>query len=342
LRGDNPLASHYRSLSGGLAKGLLMPLCDFSPNEERTRERWTRLQDLYKEWGICPTPHFHCELFESCRAAFCRENPNIGDIPSDALGCASHLGERYDLTDKLTGSPMRVAVVGIDHGLDANDIGHRRKIITSLRRGQLNQHMAGVARILQALLREHSENFDVFNSFAMPNALKCAGGQWTWNRPAEMLTNCAGHLVRELAILEPNIIVTQSHDLCFVPLKMALRAKVGTDVFELLGTHRYSDWYLLRYDWGGAQVTVRQCYIVDSPHPRYRSGFYTYFLPHFRDVLVPQIRQRLGLTAFFNAMKNICAGTADSRSTRFMCTSLSSVIYLPPNPLKRTAHSRRH
>jgi hypothetical protein len=266
-----------------------MALDDFLANQNVTRARWARLRAFYDHAGVVPGPQFSCCFFDACNSAFTLKNNS--EIPEAGRGCAAYLGPRYDLTERSSGVGVRVAVVGIDQGEEASTIEDRRAGILAMTPKTLNTHMRGVSKILQVFFGEQSRNLNVFEYYAMPNALKCSDLRRSWRRPAEMSQRCSDYLLSELRILEPNVIFTQSHPFSFEPLRARLETEYGT--LRMMKQHEYADWYLAKFQ--SVSGDLIECNIIDSPHPRNPKCFYRFFFPYFRDHLVHEVRVQLGL-----------------------------------------------
>lgn len=155
--------------------------------------------------------------------------------------------------------------------------------------------MIGVRKILRVFFCEEDPAADdtILGYYAMPNSLRCGGGAMRWKRPGQMFENCVQFLFEEISILEPNVVVTQSHSQCFQPLKACFEKRGAT--FKLIEDHRCASLYQMRYKI--ATSTWREPFVVDSPHPAHPHGFYNFFLPTFREVLAPLIRERLRWTS---------------------------------------------
>jgi len=266
-------------------------LVDYKVDETKTQQRWRALTSFYKDRAVLPAPGFECAKLPACGPAFARRKGR--PLPESTRGCAAYVGTCYDAREKLTNVEVRLVIIGIDQGRDATDLYGRRRGIVDLTRPDLNTQMRGVERILRVFFGEPDRNLGLFSYYAMPNALKCAGGAMQWNRPFEMFANCRGYLASEFKILEPNIVITQSRALAFEHFKAALES--GGAEFELRARHPYADWWLMRHRTSGTDW--QECHIVDSPHPRACGPFYGQFLPFFQAELARSIRRCLGLSS---------------------------------------------
>jgi hypothetical protein len=253
-----------------------------------TDQRFKKLKSLYREIKVAPEPDFNCQMFKECNKAFAARNAPLAEIPHASRGCQSYLGKRFDLRDRKTNVPLRIVIIGMDHGDEAKDLHYWA--VTPTDRNPQNM---GIRKILSALFGEDMEDTELLNRYASLNILKCGSNRMTsWGRPKVMFNNCVNHLRRELEILEPTLIVTQSHDDCFEPL----RAQLATHgwFFESLVDHKYGLWRASREEGDGAW---RESYVIDSPHPADRRGlFKNVFLPHFRNDLASEVRKRMGLS----------------------------------------------
>jgi uracil-DNA glycosylase len=162
-------------------------------------------------------PHaFCCPFYKGSEGC----NESIGGKLNGKLATMSFIGRRYASAD------FRLVMVGMDHGEDfGDDFSQRREGIEGhVLNNKLGQHYRGIVRTAVAVFGKDGEQcrgcFDsnrcaqsqrcVINRIAQPNFVKCVPqdqqgrkSRATWR----MWTNCARHLVAELKLLRPHVIV---------------------------------------------------------------------------------------------------------------------------------------
>jgi hypothetical protein len=234
-----------------------------------------QLSAYYRENGIAvleegvSATSFACKHFGECRAAQGCELWN---------GSEAHVGLSY-------GDPFGIVVVSLDRGERSEDITARSRSIESLG-DQLNPHMRGTKKFLQALL-DDTQN-PPWARFAMLNSAKCAAKDGSMDSVAETLyNNCAEFTVAEIEILQPRLILTQgkcaqisirrgakSAELTeteFRPLLESHADNASPVVLELLVSLMKKYLCVVSFQYGQA------VWIRDVPHPSDRFGKWKFF-----------------------------------------------------------------
>jgi len=250
---------------------------------------WTKkLRDFYDDAGIgvasfsCPHQH-ECEGAASPRPLH--------------FGAEAYVGPRY-------GKALRIVVVSLDTGHASSDLDERRAAIESLGPEKLNPHMKGTTILLSRLLdAETPVGANPHPYYAMINAAKCSGADGSKNKlPSRLYRNCRYFALRELALLKPQLIVTQGND--------AAAAVGGPDpvdkgallsVVRRLGARGAAADYLVSL----GQEYLRRCtlleaapvYVLQAPHPAARDGRWQIFERILLDPVVAMARQLVGATA---------------------------------------------
>jgi uracil-DNA glycosylase len=182
----------------------------------------TELTNWSNEVGIDPD-HFSCRNFASCAASV---HGNLGPGTSAMM---SYVGPQYDAGELTEG--FSLAIVGMDHGdVDSGSYRDRTNDIISFYRlgGEpFNPHYAGVIRTAAAIFGQTGKRCEtecvtrcrgacddqqpcVLERIFQPNVAKCVPTH-ALNRTSvvsqRMRENCAYHLLAELTIARPNLIV---------------------------------------------------------------------------------------------------------------------------------------
>lgn len=162
----------------------------------------SRLDAYYRARGIHPFS-FRCASRNSC-----------------AAGCRNFTEARASLVGARYGDPVRVTVLSLDPGIGRSDPADRtleavaaresRDRIRSLPKGR---HWYRTYETVAALLSRFGGGArpeDAIGRFAHVNAAKCTQNlPHKKQAPAHLFENCRPHLDGEIAILAPQIIVTQ-------------------------------------------------------------------------------------------------------------------------------------
>lgn len=135
---------------------------------------------------------FACQFRESC---------HDGIDGSIWMGSDTHVGSEY-------GEPYRIVVLSLDRGEGSANLTDRRSEIEG--DDGSNPHMKGTMATLHAILNPGERDNSVFRRFAMVNAAKCTPKDASMNMaPAQFFEYCTPHILKEMRILAPQIIVTQ-------------------------------------------------------------------------------------------------------------------------------------
>jgi len=170
---------------------------------ETASEISQQLDRFYKSRGIHPLA-FRCPHRDGCA----KGAPNFGEAR------AALVGEEY-------GDPIRLVVVSSDRG-GGYEAPHERTLQAVRSRNKpiriqqipRNRHWyrthVTVAKILGRFIDAELRPDDVVQRFAHTNSVRCCLDDGTKSQaPARFLTRCKGYLPGELAVLRPNIVVTQ-------------------------------------------------------------------------------------------------------------------------------------
>ena len=153
-----------------------------------------------------------------------------------------------------------------------------------------NPHMGSVHALLQALVDEKDPA--VFSQqFALTNAVKCRRetGEMETGCTARMKKNCAGHLEREIEILEPSLIVTQGAHPSWTVKNSSLF--VAADSVETFKGEKYG----VKRDVAEILCAQNRIILLTTPHSRF-NGFHwkkERVLPPFLCQAVEKVRQKL-------------------------------------------------
>jgi hypothetical protein len=182
-------------------------------NTEKTKVRFSALKNYYKVNGLSPDD-FHCRYFSECSSS-----QGMGTKKQYAGGTAC-LMPFYDVA--YNGKEVRVLIIGEETGYMANtkygtfdnlDI-HRRTILNCTNWRGKNNHIKGTLITLQRIFEAETEY--IYASFALSNLLRCAfQAKENLNKVSNvkdtpiMRRNCLTHLIDEIKILDPTLIIIQ-------------------------------------------------------------------------------------------------------------------------------------
>lgn len=164
---------------------------------DRCNEIQTNLSAYYKSAGIA-VDDFHCPNLRDC----------LSEVNNQSLyhGSEAHLGKHY-------GKPFKVAVLSLDRGTGSENIYGRTKEIESLSLTGLNPHMRGTLEILETIFQPHQFGEKIWQHYAMTNTAKCCYKKdGMESLPLGCYKNCAKFSFQELAILSPDIAITQGNN----------------------------------------------------------------------------------------------------------------------------------
>lgn len=169
---------------------------------------------------------FDCPCYKNCDAS-----AGGGDTLGSGKTCMmSYIGEQF--ASNVPGEKFRLVLVGIDHGEpEGATFEQRRKGIEDwYQKGgnNFNPHYRGVVKTAAAVFgstgdccrrmcttschksRDRAPSQCVIDRFAQPNCVKCTPID-TVNRTSRatwpMMINCAHHLINELRLLRPRLVV---------------------------------------------------------------------------------------------------------------------------------------
>lgn len=202
-------------------------------------ELLSRLDDWARERHIWPLD-FHCPHYEECKGSI----KGLPTLQGGSTCSMSYVGKDYG--QPVGGKPFKLVFVGIDRGWKRGGEGFaeaREGCEKAFYGGadKFNPHYLGVIRTAAVIFGQagqyclsrcfQQKKCDgdkrpdgercVLRSFAQPNLAKCAPATEDMRSRATdlMLMKCAGHLVSELEILKPNLVVFHAADArwCFAP-----------------------------------------------------------------------------------------------------------------------------
>jgi hypothetical protein len=164
--------------------------------------------ERYSSQNIIPSPTFEdfkCPYKVSCLGSKDGNRWKSGSWP--------YVGFKYG-EGQINGKFKKVFIVGMDRG------GYRGSNEEPFEKTQFNfreatekrwnAHMGGVSLILEFLLDE--KNISEYSlQYALTNAVKCSikSGRMNAVREYGIISNCSNHLEEEIAVLQPDIIITQ-------------------------------------------------------------------------------------------------------------------------------------
>lgn len=243
-------------------------------------DKWTEIQAnlsaYYKSAGIA-VGDFHCLKLSDCLS--------LVNNQSMYHGSEAHLGKHY-------GKPFTVAVLSLDRGTGSENIHGRTKEITALRLTGLNPHMRGTLETLKMLFHPLQFGTDIWQHFAMTNTAKCCyKSEGMESLPVGCYKNCAEFAFQELAILSPDIAITQGNNAkaWFVNRVKRLPAKVVVELITQLQEKGFQDIpeielekTLLDY-LGLVFIQEKQTVVMHSVHPSAKGNHWW----NYRKLLAP-------------------------------------------------------
>ena len=202
--------------------------------------------------GVAPRS-FDCKFYDQC---------NGQNVMLDRGNTAvmSYLGREYG--EPSVPAMPRLVIVGMDHGCHASlTFDERREQIEEYESdtaGNFNPHYAGVVRTAAAFLGRHGTHCAdacrarcarsrgpvavdvcVLDRLAQPNLVKCVSStvpNATCKATRVMRTNCCNHLVAELGLLRPDIVVVHGiKEQCRVLKHMEIHGIEHFDLGERIG-----------------------------------------------------------------------------------------------------------
>ena len=180
---------------------------------EKTNERRSALEAYYKECGLNACD-FHCSHYERCFLS-----QKEGYIRQYSGGTAAIM-PIYDLYyDDI---PIRVMIVGKETGYMKNkEFGtstdfqeNISNVLNCINWEKKNNHIKGTLYLLQYLFYIKTEY--IYASYTLSNLLRCAFQKSSVvdtvsavHDTVTMRKNCVDHLINEIRILQPTILITQ-------------------------------------------------------------------------------------------------------------------------------------
>ena len=250
---------------------------------------WTeKLRTFYDENGIS-VEGFCCRYQQDCLAAASPRPLHHG--------AEAHVGSQY-------GQGMRVVVVSLDTGHGSADLAARRKRIEGLGTNGLNPHMQGTTVLMSRLLADVvPAGVTPHPYYSMINAAKCSGADDSRGKvPTALYNNCRFFAVAEVALLEPQLIVTQGNDAAGAlgPPNPLPEQMLQASAEELGATGESVDWFVsLGREYLG-QISLSgnpPVLTLGAPHPAARDGRWQLFQRIALDPLAGMISTMVGVTA---------------------------------------------
>lgn len=232
------------------------------------------LRAFYDRYGI-GREHFFCRY------------KNFDPTLDDYRGSESHIGSHY-------GYPFRLVVLCLDAGGEAQNVTERSRTIEELNHSKLNPHMRGTLQTLETILEPWKLN-NVFPHFAMVNSAKCSTGN-TNKAPSHFYENCRGFIREEVAILEPELLVTQGVEARkVVELRRPIDSLTITRYFDSVGVSANSLTSIvfskIIHDFVSLVILADREFPAITPvHPSERTGKWRYFREHCLPVTADFVR----------------------------------------------------
>lgn len=182
-------------------------------DREKTKKRMELLYKYYKENGL-NSCDFKCEKKNEC------ENSQKDHTKKQFNGGTAAVMPLYDTM--FNDTPMRILVIGKETGYMKNspygtskDFEENNKnVVNCINWDKKNNHIKGTLMILQYIFNIETEY--VYSSYALSNLLRCSFqdvdkfGNLSGTKDTKIMrNNCMVHLINEINILEPTIIITQ-------------------------------------------------------------------------------------------------------------------------------------
>lgn len=193
------------------------------------------IKELYSRLRIIPQPvDFQCVHLCSCS--------NSAKLPL-ITGTWAYVGTQYGKA-LIKGRPTKILFVSMDRGGSPEDDGWPEADKETFAQAQYafrhgaetphNAHMRGVHLILSELLDE-KEPSGFSRQYALTNAVKCAQKTGTMQTSVtpQMIANCASWLFEEIAMLRPDLIISQGrHPADTLKHSAYFRSKESVAVFR--------------------------------------------------------------------------------------------------------------
>jgi len=182
-------------------------------DEEKTRHRLTLLSEYYAEKGLNACD-FSCNRYFEC------EKSQNEKTSKQFSGGTSAVMPLYDVA--YNGVPIRILIIGketgymknSEYGTSKNFEANNLNVLNCINWKNKNNHIKGTLYILQYIYNIKTEY--VYASYVLSNLLRCSfqaldkfGNVSGTKDTQKMRENCAVHLINEIKILEPTLIITQ-------------------------------------------------------------------------------------------------------------------------------------
>lgn len=180
---------------------------------DKTRDRWQQLNRYYESVGLNACS-FHCKDFSECKTS--QKNTVIKQFS----GGTSALMPLYDIF--YQGKPIRILIIGKETGYMKNtEYGTAKKfhentlnVLNCINWDKKNNHIKGTLKTLQYIYNLDTEY--VYSSYVLTNLLRCSFQDFTRSDSVSavhdtstMRKNCYKHLIKEIEILEPTLVIAQ-------------------------------------------------------------------------------------------------------------------------------------
>ena len=186
----------------------------WSADLKKTEERIKKLSEYYDKMGL-NADSFHCEHYE-----ICSKSQKKCNVEKQYSGGTVGITPFYDIS--YGGKPIRILIVGKEngymkntkYGTSANFKENSLNILNCINWKNKNNHIKGTLQILQNIFGVQSDY--VYSSYALSNLLRCSFQNAdkienisNVNSTTTMKNNCLRHLIAEIEILEPTLIIFQ-------------------------------------------------------------------------------------------------------------------------------------
>ena len=180
----------------------------------KTQERIKKLQVYYDKNGL-NADNFFCESFSDCSKSI-----NLKKFMKQFAGATAAVMPFYDL--EFEGKEVRILIIGKEHGYMSNlkfgilpnFIAFNETVLNCINWKNMNNHMKGTRDILKYIFNIESEN--VLSAYTLSDVYRCSFQKIdkfskisNVNSTKCMKDNCIKHLIAEIKILEPTLIITQ-------------------------------------------------------------------------------------------------------------------------------------
>lgn len=181
---------------------------------DKTKNRCEKLLEYYKTAGL-NADDFHCIHYNECKNSQKKCNV-VKQYSGGTVGITPFYDISYD------GKPIRVLIVGkengymknTEYGTSTNFHENCLNILNCINWEKKNNHIKGTLMILQNIFGIESDY--VYSSYALTNLMRCSfqdGDKYdnvsNVSSTSTMKDNCLKHLIKEIEILEPTIVIFQ-------------------------------------------------------------------------------------------------------------------------------------